>query len=260
MQVNQDVHTHIILSVITYKSPLYELYEVLNYTFTYPGSCDHIKSSQNPLPFFTTMANCFCNLNHEVLNYAQHPPHNNTGQNPCTHCNSVFPSTQALIDITHVDSHIKHEESAMRRLYSQTQHVSHRFPATFPIPTGIETQQNINDGWFFHSPPQPMTMSQPRRNTFFSPGDQVGSSQPVRKMQLPPQLHALSSAGNNTVAGRMLAPSPTPQRKPEESAYGGTKAYITQLEKPIKKIDFIDLVNTDDDNAEVKPLDLTLKL
>lgn len=58
----------------------------------------------------------------------------------------------------------------------------------------------------------------------------------------------------------MLAPSPTPQSKPEESAYGGTKAYITQLEKPIKKIDFIDLVNTDDDNAEVKPLDLTLKL
>lgn len=196
-----------------------------NAQLVYWGCCDHIKSTQNPFPILITMANGFCNSSHEGSNFAQHPPHNNTSQNPCTLCNRVFPSTQALI--THVDSHIEHEEGAIRRFYSH---------------------QNINDGWFFQSqpsPPQPMAMTpQPRRNPFFSPGSQVGSSPSViRQMQLPPQLHVLSPA------------------RIHQSQYDGTKAYITQLEKPIKKIDFIDLVNIDDDDdSEAQPLDLTLKL
>lgn len=218
------------------------------------------------------MANGFGNLWHDVLNYVQHPPlqthnNNNTGQQiACRFCSRSFISTQALI--THIDSHMENEEVAIRRLYS-SQHInsqrqfaptSHCFPPGFPVP--IDPQNMITDhqhGRVFQLAPPPQ---QPmRRNPFFSAG-QVGSSQqPVRQMQpVPPHVNLPSGTG-------LLAQFPTPQvhhhqywKPEEESSNDGTKAYILQLEKPIKKIDFIDLVNIDDDNSDVPTLDLALKL
>ncbi|KAL5066886.1 hypothetical protein RYX36_017773 [Vicia faba] len=153
----------------------------------------------------------------------------------CRLCNRVYISTQALV--THIESHMENQEAAIRRLYSkkdiilQRQFSSHCFPLGFHVPL-METQ-NINDGKTLQ--PQSMMFRQPRKNQFFN----VGSMQ----MQFPPHVYQLKHLG-------------------EESSNDGTKAYIMQLEKPIKKIDFIDLVNNDedDDNSDVYALDLALKL
>ncbi|KAK7344504.1 hypothetical protein VNO77_14173 [Canavalia gladiata] len=172
------------------------------------------------------MANGFVNLGHNVLNYAQHPApfNNNTSPISCRLCNQRFTSTQALL--AHIESHMACEEVAIRRLYSpqhvnsQMQLASHHFPPT-PI---------MGDGRIFQSPPQHMAL--PRRNPFSNATSQVGSSsQPIRQM-----------APWNVIND------------------DGTKAYLMQLEKPIKKDDFIDLVNVDDDNLDGQTLDLELKL
>lgn len=203
------------------------------------------------------MPNGFSNMRHDVLNYT---PQNN--QIACRLCNRVFGNTQTLI--THIESHMEHEEAAIRRLYSpehinpQRQFSSHCFPPGFPLP--IDTSQNINDGRIFQQ--QPLGIPQPIRNPFL-----VGS----RQIQLPP--HVLSSSinnnNNNNVNGflaQLANPHVYQWKQPEEeSSNDGTKAYIMQLEKPIKKIDFIDLVHNDDDNnnnhnSNVQTLDLSLKL
>jgi hypothetical protein len=148
----------------------------------------------------------------------------------CRLCNRVFINTQALI--THLESHMENEGAAIRRLYStdhinpQVQFPSHCIPPGFHVP--IDTQ-NINDGRIF----QP----QPRRNHFLN----VGSMQ-LTQHGLPNQ---------HFYQWKHLR---------EESSNDGTKAYIMQLEKPIKKIDFIDLVGNDDDNSGAQSLDLALKL
>lgn len=173
-------------------------------------------------------------------------PHNNPDQVGCRLCNQVFMGTQALI--AHIESHIAHEEIAIRSLNSpnhinsQKGQVSHRFPPTLPMPMPLQETINFANSKIFQSPPQPTRMPQPRRNPFFSVAH-VGSSQPIRQMLFPPQL-----------------PIPQAQWKPEEYPNDGTKAYIKQLEKPIKKIDFIDLVGMDDDNSDVQTLNLALKL
>ncbi|KAK2453883.1 hypothetical protein P8452_01399 [Trifolium repens] len=144
----------------------------------------------------------------------------------CRFCNRVFISSQALV--THIKTHMEHEKAAIRRLYPtkdinpQAQFPSHNFRPSFHVP--IDTQ-NINGDRIFHP--------QPRRNQFFN----VGSMQ----MQLPPHVYQW-------------------KHLEEESSNDGTKAYIMQLEKPIKKIDFIDLVSNDDDMDGVHTLDLALKL
>ncbi|CAK8570691.1 unnamed protein product [Lathyrus sativus] len=153
----------------------------------------------------------------------------------CRLCNRVFISTQALV--THIESHMKNEEAAIRRLYSiehiipQRRFPSHCFPLGFHVP--LMDTQNMNEGRTFQ--PQPMMIPQPRKKQFLS----VGSMQ----MQFSPRVYQL-------------------KHLEEESSNDGTKAYIMQLEKPIKKIDFIDLVNNDDDddNSDVHALDLALKL
>ncbi|KAJ1423960.1 Zinc finger C2H2-type [Sesbania bispinosa] len=169
------------------------------------------------------MANGFCNWRHDMFNYAQN---NTSNQITCRLCDQAFINTQALI--THIESHIEHEEAAIRRLYnspldmnSHKQVVSDHFPSSFQVP---KETQNITEGRFFQSSPQPLTMPQPGRNPFFNPS-QIGSSQPVRQMQLLPQV--LSSAGNE-VAG--IAELSTPQfyqsKLAEESPKHATKAYI----------------------------------
>lgn len=204
------------------------------------------------------MADNFCNPRLDLLNYAQNT--NNTDQITCRLCKRVFRSNQALI--THIDSHMAHEEGVIRRLYSinhinpQT-HASHLFSPSFPMPMQLQETRNFPDN---NSILQPMALPQQRRNSFFS-ASQVGTSTPIRQMQLSPQV--LSCAGNNNAAeiARLPIPPQVPQRKrEEESPIDGTRAYIMQLEKPIKKIDFIDLVNMDDDNSDVEPLNLALKL
>ena len=143
--------------------------------------------------------------------------------------------------LTHVESHMAQEKDVVRRLNSSPpQHVnsqiqlgSHQFP---PPPT-------MDDIGIFQSQSQLMGMSQPiSRNPFFN-SNQIGSSSsssmPIRKMQVLP--HAFPYVGN--ING------------------DGFKAFISNLEKPIKKIDFIDLVNVDDDNnSDVEVMDLDLKL
>ncbi|GAU41489.1 hypothetical protein TSUD_13710 [Trifolium subterraneum] len=162
------------------------------------------------------MTNGFSNNRHDMLNSVA-----------CRLCNRVFISGQALI--THIESHMEHEEAAIRRLYPQAQFPSHYFRPGFHVP--IDTQY-INGGRIFHP--------QPRRNQFCN----VGSMQ----MQLPP--HVLPNP--HVYQWKHLE---------EESSNDGTKAYIMQLEKPIKKIDFIDLVSNDDDMSnDVHTLDLALKL
>ncbi|KHN00273.1 hypothetical protein glysoja_022877 [Glycine soja] len=176
----------------------------------------------------------------------------------CKLCNQVFTNTQALLTtwaiaqgsralkppmlLTHVESHMAQEKDVVRRLNSSPpQHVnsqiqlgSHQFP---PPPT-------MDDIGIFQSQSQLMGMSQPiSRNPFFN-SNQIGSSSssssmPIRKMQVLP--HAFPYVGN--ING------------------DGFKAFISNLEKPIKKIDFIDLVNVDDDNnSDVEVMDLDLKL
>ncbi|KAJ1422415.1 Zinc finger C2H2-type [Sesbania bispinosa] len=200
------------------------------------------------------MANGIGNWRHDMFNYAQD---NTSNQTACRLCNQGFINTQALI--THIESHIEHEEAAIRRLYnsaldinSHKQVVSHHFPSSSQVP---KETQNITECIFSQSSPQPLTMPQPKRNPFFSPS-QICSSQPVRQMQLLPQV--LSSAGNEVAGIAELSTPQFYQRKlAEESPKHATKAYIMQLEKPIKKTD---LVNIDDDKSEVQTLDLALKL
>ncbi|KAG4917178.1 hypothetical protein JHK87_054735 [Glycine soja] len=165
--------------------------------------------------------------------------YNNPDPKGCKLCNQVFTNTQALL--THVESHMAQEKDVVRRLNSSPpQHVnsqiqlgSHQFP---PPPT-------MDDIRIFQSQSQLMGMPQPiSRNPFFN-SNQIGSSSsssmPIRKMQVLP--HAFPYVGN--ING------------------DGFKAFISNLEKPIKKIDFIDLINVDDDNnSDVEVMDLDLKL
>ncbi|KAH1259742.1 hypothetical protein GmHk_02G003044 [Glycine max] len=146
----------------------------------------------------------------------------------CKLCNQVFTNTQALLTIRRLNS------SPPQHVNSQIQLGSHQFP---PPPT-------MDDIGIFQSQSQLMGMSQPiSRNPFFN-SNQIGSSSssssmPIRKMQVLP--HAFPYVGN--ING------------------DGFKAFISNLEKPIKKIDFIDLVNVDDDNnSDVEVMDLDLKL
>lgn len=171
------------------------------------------------------MANDFGDTRRDVMNSVA-----------CRLCNRVFSSTQALV--THIESHMENEEAAIRRLYS-IEHIipQRRFPYCFPLGFHVPLMdtQNINVGRNFH--PQSMMIPQPRKNQFFN----VGSMQ----VKFPPHVYQL-------------------KHLEDESSNDGTKAYIMQLEKPIKKIDFIDLVNNDDgdddDNSDVHALDLALKL
>ncbi|KAL2323748.1 hypothetical protein Fmac_028127 [Flemingia macrophylla] len=187
------------------------------------------------------MANNF--YNNSVLNYEQHPSFcNNTGPNGCRLCNQVFTNTHALL--THIESHMAQEEVAIRRLYSSPQHHHHVNSQTHQFPS----PPNMSHAMIFQAQPQPQPQpqSQPKsmgihhpviRSPFFNVAtSQVGSSSqhPIRQMQIPPQ--SLPHARSFGVDG-------------------------LNLEKPIMKADFIDLVNVDDDNnSKVEPLDLDLKL
>ncbi|KAJ1391821.1 Zinc finger C2H2-type [Sesbania bispinosa] len=179
------------------------------------------------------MTNGFCNWRHDMFNYAQN---NTSNQSACRLCNQAFINTQALI--THIESHMEHEKAAIRRLYNSPQDInSHKqvvfdhFPSSFQFP---KETQNITEGRFFQSSPQPLTMPQPGINPFF----------------------------RNEVAGitELSTPQFYQRKLAEESPKHATKAYIMQLEKPIKKIDSIDLVNIDDDNSKVQTLDFALNL
>jgi len=141
----------------------------------------------------------------------------------CRYCNRFFTNTQTLA--THIESHMEYEEAAIRKLYS-TEHINpkRQFPPQCLPP---------HDGKIFQPKPT-VIRPHPSRNPFFG---HVG----YRQMQLPPHVNQ-----SKHLEG--------------QSSNDGTKAYIKQLEKPIKKIDFIDLVNNDDDNPDVNTLDLSLKL
>ncbi|KAF1897940.1 hypothetical protein Lal_00032702 [Lupinus albus] len=94
-----------------------------------------------------------------------------------------------------------------------------------------------------------MVMSLLRRGSFF------------RELKL---SSSLSCVGNNATAeiAQLSILQSCKRKKLEELSLhdDGTREFIMQLEKPIKKIDFIDLVNIDDDNSDVKPLNLALQL
>ncbi|CAJ1967060.1 unnamed protein product [Sphenostylis stenocarpa] len=178
-------------------------------------------------------------LYNDVLNYAQFPePYNNTGPKGCKLCSQVFTTTQALLN--HLESHMAQEEVAIRRLYSSSQHVNSQKQlgsSQFP------PQLTVGDGRIFQPQPQPGIMQMPQpfiRNPFFNVSQIGSSSLPARKMQVPPPKVFPCDVSTND---------------------DGSKAYILKLEKPIKKIDFIDLVNVDDDNnSNVEEVDLDLKL
>ncbi|KHN10070.1 hypothetical protein D0Y65_025597 [Glycine soja] len=161
--------------------------------------------------------------------------YNNTNPKGCRLCNQVFTDTQALL--THVESHMAQEEDSLRRLNSsppdvnsQMQLGSQQFPP----------QPAMGDGRNFQAQSQPMRMPQPiSKNPIFNSSQIGSSSTPIRQMQVSPQAFPFSGSINGD----------------------GSKPYISKLEKPIKKIDFIDLVNMDgDDNLEVEAMDLDLKL
>ncbi|KAG2403655.1 hypothetical protein LR48_Vigan02g004900 [Vigna angularis] len=176
------------------------------------------------------------NFYNGVLNHAQlFELRNNTSSKGCKLCNQVFISTQALL--VHLESHMAQEEIAIKRLHSLPQHVNSQKQLGFQLPI----QPIMGGGRVFQAQPQPImeTNHSIRRNPV-SNASQIGSSSvPIRRMQVPSQLFPYGANINDD----------------------GSKAYILKLEKPIKKIDFIDLVNTDDDNnSEVEEIDLNLKL
>jgi len=180
------------------------------------------------------MTNHFHN---DVLNYAHFSElYNNTGPKGCKLCNQVFTNTQALL--IHLESHMAQEEMAIRRLYSSPQSLNSQKQLGLQFP-----MQPLGDGRIFQSQPQPiMEMSHSLGRNSFSNVSQIGSSNashfPIRKMQGSPQVFPYDGSINDD----------------------GSKAYILKLEKPIKKIEFIDLVNTDDDNNPMEEVDLDLKL
>ncbi|WVY96327.1 hypothetical protein V8G54_028478 [Vigna mungo] len=176
------------------------------------------------------------NFYNDVLNHAQFfELGNNTSSKGCKLCNQVFTNTQALL--IHLESHMAQEEIAIKRLYSLPQHVNSQKQLGFQLPI----QPMMGDGRVFQAQTQPiLEMTHSIRRNPFSNSSQVGSSSiPIRRMQIPSQVFPYGASINDD----------------------GSKAYILKLEKPIKKIDFIDLVNTDDDNnSEVEEVDLNLKL
>ncbi|KAE9617632.1 hypothetical protein Lal_00043279 [Lupinus albus] len=206
------------------------------------------------------MSNNFSNLRRDVLNYAQHPI--NTDQIACRLCKQVFRNTQALV--AHIDSHMEHEEVAIRRLYSpnyinsQRQISSSLFPPNFPLSMQQpETQNFTHNNRIFQQPRQQhMDMPQPRMNSFFN-GNQVGSSS--RQTQLSPMFFA--SAGNNNVTERVPLRFPQFHQRSltEVSPIDGTRPFILQLEKPIKT-SFNDFMKMHDAKSDVQSLNLTLKL
>ncbi|OIW21193.1 hypothetical protein TanjilG_30789 [Lupinus angustifolius] len=171
-------------------------------------------------------------------------------------------TTQALI--AHIESHMKNEEVKIRNLYSPNSIYSQRqvspfFPNTFPMTRQLQETRNFSDNSnSFQASPQSSATHLLRRNSFFS-GTQVGALTPNREMKLSPSV--LSCAGNNAIN---IANLSIPQNRKRKLAdiypVDGTREFIVQLEKPFKKIEFIDLVNIDDDNSDVKPLNLALKL
>lgn len=131
----------------------------------------------------------------------------------CRVCDQVFRSNRALV--THMESH---EGASIRRHYSepfnpQGQFLWYSSPPGFHVPYDT---QNMNDARIFQPQPHPRAMLQLTRNQI-----------PSHVLPNPPvyQLEHLE----------------------EESSNDGTKPYIVQLEKPIKK--------KDDDNSAVPMLD-----
>ncbi|CAL0303216.1 unnamed protein product [Lupinus luteus] len=178
-------------------------------------------------------------------------------------CKQVFMTTQALI--AHIESHMKNEEVKIRSLYSpnyinsQRQQVSPFFPPTFPMTRQLQETRNFSDNSnSFQASPQSSATHLLRRNSFFCTS-QVGALTPNREMKLSPSV--LSCAGNNAIDLANLSFPQTRKRKlADVSPVDGTREFIAQLEKPLKKIEFIDLVNMDDENSDVKSLNLALKL
>ncbi|CAL0328097.1 unnamed protein product [Lupinus luteus] len=134
---------------------------------------------------------------------------------------------------------------------SHRQLVSTLFPPTFQETRNIASNNNS-----FQAPSQSVEML--KRDSFFS-GGQVCPLTSNRNMNLSPSV--LSCVGNNAAEIAQLSLPQSCKRKLEElSPCDGTKDFIVQLEKPINMIEFIDLVHIDDDNSDVKPLNLALKL
>ncbi|KAE9617631.1 hypothetical protein Lal_00043286 [Lupinus albus] len=208
------------------------------------------------------MSSFYSSLRGDVLNYAQYP--NNTNQIACRLCKQVFTTTQALI--AHIESHMKNEEVAMRSIYSpnymnsQRNLVSPFLPPTFPMTRQLQETRKFSDiSNSFQASSQSAATHLLRRNSFFS-GSQVGALTLNREMKLS-SPSVLSGTGNNAMDIANLSILQTRKRKLADlSPVDGTREFIVQLEKPLKKIDFIDLVNIDDDNSDVKPLNLALKL
>ncbi|CAL0303217.1 unnamed protein product [Lupinus luteus] len=204
------------------------------------------------------MSNNFSNLRRDVLNYAQHP--NNTDQISCRLCKQVFRNTQALV--AHIDSHMEHEEVAIRRLYSpnyinsQRQISSSLYQPNFSLSMQQpETQNFTHNNSFFQSTQQQQQQQQQQMNSFFS-GGQVGSSS--RQTQLSSMV--FSSAGNNVTEKASLRIPQFHQRNlAEVSPIDGTRPFILQLEKPIK-MNFNDLMKMNDVKSDMRSLNLTLKL
>jgi len=129
------------------------------------------------------------------------------------------------------------EEIAIKRLYSLPQHVN----SQKQLGSQFAPQPTMGDARVFQAQSQPiMEITHSIRRNSFSNAIQIGSSSiPFRRMQVPSQSFHYDASINDD----------------------GSKAYILKLEKPIKKIDFIDLVDIDDDNnSEVEEVDLNLKL
>ncbi|KAL1367995.1 hypothetical protein AAHE18_02G088500 [Arachis hypogaea] len=170
---------------------------------------------------------------------------NHPNQISCILCNQTFMSTRALM--THIESHIAHEKVVLQNLItspnynvnSQIGQSFQRFHPNIPMPMPKQETINFANDSKFNQTPQKIS-------SLFGVG-QIGSS-----------------SSSHSIRQIMFPPQPPNQQlfqwKPQENPNDGTKAYIKILEKPIKKIDFVDLVAMDDDNLDVLKLNLGLKL
>lgn len=191
-----------------------------------------------------------------------------TSQIACRLCNQVCSNREALI--AHIDSHLAREEITLRTLnhqpHNQVQSFpsqlsetlrNHQFaPTSFPrvslSPPVPEMNRNISDIRALWAPPGLTQVVPPSRinHTLFS----VNVNKPSASAPMQPPLLGLSSTMNSH---RCISTQPFQSRNvvDEIPISEGAQPFIKMLDKPIRKIEFIDLVNLDDEE-----MDLTLKL
>ncbi|KAF7837453.1 putative transcription factor C2H2 family [Senna tora] len=205
---------------------------------------------------------------------------NNTTQIACRLCNQVFTNRDALI--AHIDSHLTCEDMTLKGFHHfqalQQQNASSRTDHTFgnlqPI---IPNFPRVSPS---HLQEITRNVSADTRS-YWTPSNLPAVAPPSQPPVVPPprrSLDILSAIGRGSASiqppslgfspnnnGLMLATQQFQGRSQQVEemstiASDGTKPFLKILDKPIKKIEFIDLVNIDDGESDSQALDLTLKL